>query len=169
MSAESLAQLKLTAEKMIQEQASVKTDLQITYSKLEKSEQDVRSLETRLQGTKNENFVLVLKQQEALKLWESLESKFSSTKTFCNQLMETLQQLAQQVHEGKQAQSFLFGFRKDYCGCRSHCNLSTGEQGKQILEEKLAERSRFHQELKLQVDDLLLKKQNSERIAANCK
>ncbi|MCO5586102.1 hypothetical protein L7F22_040041 [Adiantum nelumboides] len=138
---ESLAQLKLTAEKMIQEQASVKTDLQVTYSKLEKSEQDVLSLETRLQDTKNENFVLILKQQEALKLWESLESKFSSTKTFCNQLMETLQQLAQQVHEG--------------------------EQGKQILEEKLAERSRFHQEFKLQVDDLLLKKQNSERIAAN--
>ncbi|KAI5071654.1 hypothetical protein GOP47_0013905 [Adiantum capillus-veneris] len=138
---ESLSQLKLTAEKMIQEQASVKTDLQVTYTKLEKSEQEVRSLEMRLQDTKNDNFVLRLKQQEALKLWESLESKFSSTRTFCNQLMETLQQLSLQVHEA--------------------------EQGKQVLEEKLAERSRFHQEIKLQVDDLLLKKQNSERIAAN--
>lgn len=108
---------------MIQEQASVKTDLQITvrklvckscnsykqpvskssywqYSKLEKSEQEVRSLETRLQDTKNENAILRVKQQEALKLWEGLESKFSSTRTFCNQLMETLQQLALQVHEG---------------------------------------------------------------------
>ncbi|KAH7440409.1 hypothetical protein KP509_04G105600 [Ceratopteris richardii] len=140
---EGLTQLKLTAEKMLQEQASVKTDLQVTYSKLEKSEQEVQLLETRLQEIKDENGMLRVKQLEAVKLWEGLESKFTSTKTFCNQLMETLQHLALQVQEV--------------------------ERGKQVLEEKLVERSRFYQEIKLQVEDLSAKKRNTEKIADNWK
>ena len=72
----------------------------LQYSKLDKSEREVRLLESALQETKNENSVLRIKQEEAMKLWDGLEYKFSSSKTYCDQLMDTLQQVAHQGGEG---------------------------------------------------------------------
>ena len=43
------------------------------------------------------------------------------------------------------------------------------EQGKQILEEKLAERLKFYQDIRIQIDELSAKKDNAERITADCK
>ena len=43
------------------------------------------------------------------------------------------------------------------------------EQAKQILEEKLAERLKFHQDIRIQMDELSAKKDNAERITADCK
>lgn len=61
----------------------------------------IRALEEKLQNAFNENAKLKVKQKEDEKLWKGLESKFSSTKTLCDQLTETLQHLACQVQDGR--------------------------------------------------------------------
>lgn len=61
----------------------------------------IRALEEKLQNAFNENAKLKVKQKEDEKMWKGLESKFSSTKTLCDQLTETLQLLAGQVQDGK--------------------------------------------------------------------
>jgi len=61
----------------------------------------VYALEEKLQNAFNENAKLRVRQKEDEKLWRGLESKFSSTKTLCDQLTETLQHLASQVQDGK--------------------------------------------------------------------
>lgn len=61
----------------------------------------VYALEEKLQNAFNENAKLRVRQKEDDKLWRGLESKFSSTKTLCDQLTETLQHLASQVQDGK--------------------------------------------------------------------
>ena len=58
------------------------------------------ALEEKLQNAFNENAKLRVMQKEDEKLWRGMESKFSSTKTLCDQLTETLQHLASQVQEG---------------------------------------------------------------------
>lgn len=73
----------------------------IQYSKLKKLTEDIGVLEEKLQNAYNENAKLKVKQKEDEKLWNGLDSKFSSTKTLCDQLTETLQHLAGQVQEGK--------------------------------------------------------------------
>jgi hypothetical protein len=70
-------------------------------TKLKKSMEHVRALELKLQNAFNENAKLKVKQKEDEKLWKGLESKFSSTKTLCDQLTETLQHLAGQVQDGR--------------------------------------------------------------------
>ncbi|KAJ8541386.1 hypothetical protein K7X08_002202 [Anisodus acutangulus] len=97
----SFANLKLTAEKLVKEQASAKTDLQLASSKLKKLTEDVRMLEEKLQNAYNENAKLKVKQKEDEKLWKGLESKFSSTKTLCDQLTETLQHLTGVVQDAE--------------------------------------------------------------------
>ncbi|KAK4352406.1 hypothetical protein RND71_027924 [Anisodus tanguticus] len=97
----SFANLKLTAEKLVKEQASAKTDLQLASSKLKKLTEDVRMLEEKLQNAYNENAKLKVKQKEDQKLWKGLESKFSSTKTMCDQLTETLQHLTGVVQDAE--------------------------------------------------------------------
>lgn len=62
--------------------------------------EDVRMLEEKLQNAYNANAKLKVKQKEDEKLWKGLESKFSSTKTLCDQLTETLQHLAGVVQDG---------------------------------------------------------------------
>ena len=57
-------------------------------------------LEAKLQQAVNENVKLKVKQTEDSKLWQGLDSKVSSTKTLCDQLTETLQQLASQAERG---------------------------------------------------------------------
>ncbi|XP_074263018.1 synaptonemal complex protein 1-like [Silene latifolia] len=97
----SFANLKLTAEKLVKEQASVRTDLDLANSKLKKSLEQIHVLEEKLQIAFNENAKLKVKQKEDEKLWQGLESKFSSTKTLCDQLTETLQFLACQVQDAE--------------------------------------------------------------------
>lgn len=60
----------------------------------------ILALEEKLQNAFNENAKLRVMQKEDEKLWRGMESKFSSTKTLCDQLTETLQHLASQVQEG---------------------------------------------------------------------
>ncbi|XP_072989861.1 synaptonemal complex protein ZEP1-like isoform X2 [Typha latifolia] len=93
----SFANLKLTAEKLVKEQASVKTDLEMTHTKLKRATELIHVLESKLQQAVNENAKLKVKQTEDSKLWQGLDSKLSSTKTMCDQLTETLQQLAGQT------------------------------------------------------------------------
>ncbi|KAL0360188.1 UNVERIFIED_CONTAM: Synaptonemal complex protein 1 [Sesamum radiatum] len=93
----SFANLTLTAEKLLKEQVSARNDLELANSKLKKMTEQIHVLEEKLQNAFNENAKLKVKQKEDEKKWEGLESKFSSTKTLCDQLTETLQQLNVQV------------------------------------------------------------------------
>lgn len=70
----------------------------IQNSKIKKLSDHIHVLEEKLQHAYNENAKLKVKHE---KLWRGLESKFSSTKAICDQLTETLQTLADQVHNGK--------------------------------------------------------------------
>ncbi|XP_015885402.2 synaptonemal complex protein 1 [Ziziphus jujuba] len=109
ISSGSFTNLKLTAEKLVKEQASVKTDLEMANNKLKKSLEHIRALEEKLQNAFNENAKLKVKQKEDDKLWNGLESKFSSTKTLCDQLTETLQHLSSQVHDAEKDKEFFEG------------------------------------------------------------
>lgn len=102
----SFANLKLTAEKLVKEQASVKTDLEMANSKLKKSMDYIHVLEVKLQNALNENAKLKVKQKEDEKLWKGLESKFSSTKALCDQLTDTLHHLAGQVQDAEKNNEF---------------------------------------------------------------
>ncbi|KAF3519165.1 hypothetical protein DY000_02064218 [Brassica cretica] len=70
-------------------------------SKLRKSMDHIVALEEKLQNAFNENAKLRVMQKEDEKLWRGMESKFSSTKSLCDQLTETLQHLASQVQEAE--------------------------------------------------------------------
>uniref|UniRef100_A0A7N1A1F1 Synaptonemal complex protein 1 n=1 Tax=Kalanchoe fedtschenkoi TaxID=63787 RepID=A0A7N1A1F1_KALFE len=131
ISSRSFANLKLTAEKLVKEQATVKTDLEIASSKLKKSMEHIHLLEDKLQVAFNENAKLKVKLKEDEKLWESLESKLTSTKTYCDQLMQTLQQLASQVQDA--------------------------EKDKETFQEKLTVNTSAVDELKCQMNSLTLK------------
>ncbi|KAM0913494.1 hypothetical protein ACQ4PT_012129 [Festuca glaucescens] len=102
----SFANLKMTAEKLVKEQASVKTDLEMTHTKLKKATEQINMLEAKLQQAVNENVKLKVKQTEDSKLWQGLDSKVSSTKTLCDQLTETLQQLASQAERAEEDKKF---------------------------------------------------------------
>ncbi|KAK8646852.1 hypothetical protein V6N13_120622 [Hibiscus sabdariffa] len=102
----SFANLKLTAEKLVKEQASVKTDLELANCKLKKSMEHIHALEEKLQNAFNENAKLKVKQKEDEKLWKGLETKFSSTKTLYDQLTETLHHLANQVQNAEKDKEF---------------------------------------------------------------
>ncbi|KAK7385308.1 hypothetical protein VNO78_31024 [Psophocarpus tetragonolobus] len=136
VSSGSFANLKLTAEKLVKEQASVKTDLENANAKLKKSQECVHALEEKLQNSLNENAKLKVKQKEDEKLWKGLESKFSSTKTLCDQLTETLQQLAGLVQDA--------------------------EKDKETLENKLSASSETLDSLNKQMDGLSLKLDSAE-------
>ncbi|KAK7275766.1 hypothetical protein RIF29_16888 [Crotalaria pallida] len=136
ISSGSFANLKLTAEKLVKEQASVKTDLEIANVKLKKSSEHIHALEEKLQNAFNENAKLKVKQKEDEKLWKGLESKFSSTKTLCDQLTETLQQLASVVQNA--------------------------EKDKEVLEKKLSASSEALDSLNKQMGDLSLKVDSAE-------
>jgi hypothetical protein len=93
----------------------------VKNNKLKKLVEHIRSLEEKLQNAFNDNAKLKVKQKEDEKLWKGLESKFSSTKTLCDQLTETLQQLASLVQDGTKIQSlcdsvcFFFDFSFVIC------------------------------------------------------
>ncbi|KAJ0087205.1 hypothetical protein Patl1_08520 [Pistacia atlantica] len=134
----SFSNLKLTAEKLVKEQASVKTDLEMANSKLKKSLERIHELEEKLQNAFNENAKLKVKQKEDEKLWKGLESKFSSTKTLCDQLTETLQHLAGQVQNA--------------------------EKDEECFEEKLSASTKAIDNLKQQMDGLSLKLGSAEEL-----
>ncbi|KAE8715417.1 Synaptonemal complex protein 1 [Hibiscus syriacus] len=137
----SFANLKLTAEKLVKEQASVKTDLEMKNCKLMKSMDHIRILEEKLQNAFNENAKLKVKQKEDEKLWKGLESKFSSTKTLYDQLTETLHHLAIQVQNA--------------------------EKDKEFFEVKVAEGSKAIDSLNEHVDGLSLKLSFAEETTRN--
>ncbi|KAK1555616.1 hypothetical protein Q3G72_029027 [Acer saccharum] len=141
ISSGSFTSIKLTAEKLVKEQASVKTDLEMTKSKLKKSTEDICVLEEKLQNAFNENSKLKVKQKEDEKLWKGLESKFSSTKTLCDQLTDTLQHLAGQVQDA--------------------------EKDKEAFEDKLSTSTKAIDCLKQQMDGLSLKLGSAEETIRN--
>ncbi|KAJ0714297.1 hypothetical protein HanPI659440_Chr13g0487951 [Helianthus annuus] len=102
----SFANLKLAAEKLVKEQASSKTDLDLANSKIKKLSDHIHVLEEKLQHAYNENAKLKVTHREDEKLWRGLESKFSSTKAICDQLTETLQTLADQVQNAEKDKVF---------------------------------------------------------------
>ncbi|KAJ0476861.1 hypothetical protein HanRHA438_Chr13g0598331 [Helianthus annuus] len=102
----SFANLKLAAEKLVKEQASSKTDLDLANSKIKKLSDHIHVLEEKLQHAYNENAKLKVTHREDEKLWRGLESKFSSTKAICDQLTETLQTLADQVKNAEKDKVF---------------------------------------------------------------
>ncbi|CAA6665039.1 unnamed protein product [Spirodela intermedia] len=122
------ANLKLTAEKLVKEQASVKTDLEMANSKLKKSTEQIQLLEVKLREAINENAKLKVKHKEDGKLWNGLDSKLSSTKMLCDQLTETLQRLA--------------GVTQD------------AEKDKKFFEEKLSNSSKAFDDLSCQLNNL---------------
>ncbi|KAM7259005.1 hypothetical protein ACFE04_014746 [Oxalis oulophora] len=138
ISSGSFASLKLTAEKLVKEQASVKTDLEMANTKLKKSVEHIRALEEKLQDAMNDNAQLKVKQKEDERLWKGLESKFSSTKTLCDQLTETLQHLAGQVQDA--------------------------EKDKELFEDKLSASSDAFDSLNDQMNDLSLKLSSTEKV-----
>ncbi|CAL9215907.1 unnamed protein product [Arabidopsis halleri] len=106
VSSGSFSNLKLTAEKLVKDQAAMRTDLKLANCKLKKSMEHVYALEEKLQNAFNENAKLRVRQKEDEKLWRGLESKFSSTKTLCDQLTETLQHFASQVQDAEKDKGF---------------------------------------------------------------
>lgn len=68
---------------------------------MRRATEQINLLEGKLQQAVNENAKLKVKQTEDSKLWQGLDSKLSSTKTLCDQLTETLQQLPSQTEQGK--------------------------------------------------------------------
>ncbi|KAJ0714287.1 hypothetical protein HanPI659440_Chr13g0487811 [Helianthus annuus] len=93
-------------EKLVKEQASSKTDLDLANSKIKKLSDHIHVLEEKLQHAYNENAKLKVTHREDEKLWRGLESKFSSTKAICDQLTETLQTLADQVQNAEKDKVF---------------------------------------------------------------
>ncbi|MCL7040848.1 hypothetical protein MKW94_013973 [Papaver nudicaule] len=136
------ANLKLTAEKLVKEQASVKTDLELTNTKLKRAVDHIHLLEEKLQNAVNENAKLQVKQKEEAKLWKGLESKFSSTKAFCDQLTETLQHLAGQVREA--------------------------ENDKKVFEDKFVASSEAFDNLHLQMAGLTLRMDSTKENMGKC-
>ncbi|XVF36717.1 hypothetical protein REPUB_Repub19eG0082100 [Reevesia pubescens] len=170
----SFANLKLTAEKLVKEQASVKTDLEMANSKLKKSVEHIRVLEEKLQNAFNENAKLKVKQKEDEKFWKGLESKFSSTKTLCDQLTETLHHLASQVQNAEKDKEFFEGklshSSKDIDSLNEHMDglslkLSSAEEtirnrGKEIEELKFEkdENDRFYKDEQRKTANLIEEK-----------
>ncbi|ERN14620.1 synaptonemal complex protein ZEP1 isoform X1 [Amborella trichopoda] len=132
----SFANLKLTAEKLVHDQACAKTDLEFANSKLKKFAEQIHALEAKLQDASNENAKLKVKQKEDSKLWNGLDSKLSSTKTLCDQLTETLQHLAGLVRGA--------------------------EEDKKFFEDKLLENSKAFDGLHFQLKDFSLKLDSAE-------
>ncbi|CAD6221015.1 unnamed protein product [Miscanthus lutarioriparius] len=95
-----------TGEKPVDEQASVNTDLEMAHVKLRRATEQINLLEGKLQQAVNENAKLKVKQTEDSKLWQGLDWKLSSTKTLCDQLTETLQQLASQTEKAEEDKKF---------------------------------------------------------------
>ncbi|KAF5740229.1 Myosin heavy chain-related protein [Tripterygium wilfordii] len=156
ISSGSFANLKLTAEKLVKEQATVKTDLEIACSKLKKSTEHINLLEEKLQNAFNENAKLKVKQKEDEKVWKGLESKFSSTKTLCDQLTETLQQLARQVQDAEKDKGFFEGKLSESSVAVDSLSLQMNNLSLKLgsAEETIRTRDRELQEVKTEKEEI---------------
>ncbi|PKA53217.1 Synaptonemal complex protein 2 [Apostasia shenzhenica] len=132
----SFTNLKLAAEKLVKEQASVKTDLELSHAKLRKATEQIHVLEAKLQEAVNENAKLRVKQAEDTKLWKALDIKFSSTKELCDQLCDTVHHLA--------------------------CQTRAAEDDKKLIEAKIFESTKAFDNFNLQLNELSIKLQNAE-------
>ncbi|KAL0724340.1 hypothetical protein Bca4012_038939 [Brassica carinata] len=112
VSSGNFSNLKFTAENLLKEQVSMESDLElapriVSLSLIHVVKRDhILALEEKLQNAFNDNAKLRVMQKEDEKLWRGMESKFSSTKTLCDQLTETLQHLASQVQEAEKDKEF---------------------------------------------------------------
>ncbi|KAI9399456.1 hypothetical protein POPTR_002G096400v4 [Populus trichocarpa] len=151
----SFANLKITAEKLVKEQASVKTDLGMANTKLKKSMEHIHVLEDKLQNAFNENAKLKVKQKEDEKLWKGLESKFSSTKTLCDQLTETLQHLAGQVQDAEKDKEFFEGKLSASSNGIDYLNQQLNDLSVKLgsAEETIRTRERELQELEINKEE----------------
>ena len=70
------------------------------HAKLKRATEHMQTIETKFRHAINANAKLKAKQTDNAKLWLGLDSKLSSTNTMCDQLMETLKQLASQTQQG---------------------------------------------------------------------
>ncbi|OMO94323.1 hypothetical protein COLO4_16402 [Corchorus olitorius] len=134
----------------------------------------IRVLEEKLQFAFNENAKLKVKQKEDEKLWKGLESKFSSTKTLCDQLTDTLQHLASQVQDAEKDKELIEGKlsenSKAIDSLNEHMNglslkLSSAEEtirkrGKEIEELKFEkeENNRFYRDEQCKTANLIEEK-----------
>uniref|UniRef100_A0A803NMB9 Synaptonemal complex protein 1 n=1 Tax=Cannabis sativa TaxID=3483 RepID=A0A803NMB9_CANSA len=156
ISSGSFTNLKITAEKLVKEQASVKTDLDMANNKLKKSMEHIRALEEKLQNAFNENAKLKVKQKEDEKLWNGLESKFSSTKALCDQLSETLKQLASQVHDAEKDKELFEGKLSANANVLDDLNqLMNGLSLKlDTAEETIKKREKEFEDLKIEKEEM---------------
>ena len=109
----------------------------------------------------NENAKLKVKQNEDSKLWQGLDSKISSTKTLCDQLTETLQQLASQTEQGNVHGEIYFAhllFWSDWWN-----NTLTAEEDKKFFEEMLGKNSKALDEFNCLLHDLSTKLECAEQ------
>ncbi|KAF7009442.1 hypothetical protein CFC21_023977 [Triticum aestivum] len=170
------ANLKITAEKLVKEQASVKSDLEMAHTKLRRAIEQINMLEAKLQQAVNENMKLKVKQTEDSKLWQGLDSKVSSTKMLCDQLTETLQQLASQAERAEEDKKFFEGMlgknskALDELNCLLHdssAKLECAEQsimsGKQEILRIKQEKEEMDQSYKEQLyaNDTTIKEKDS--------
>ncbi|KAL4029558.1 hypothetical protein IC575_007777 [Cucumis melo] len=151
----SFVNLKIAAEKLMKEQASLKTDLEMANGKLRKSLEHTRALEDKLQNALNENAKLQVKHKEDEKLWEGLESKFSSAKSLCDQLNETLQRLASQVQDAEKDKEVLEAKLSASCTAIDGLNQKMQELSIKVesAEETIRNREKELAELKIEKED----------------
>ena len=141
-------------------------------SKLKKLTEHIHVLEEKLQNAFNENAKLRVKQKEDEKLWKGLESKFTSTKTLCDQLTETLQYLAGQVHDGR---LYLVYFSRTthfldiFHSCKYSISTSTAEKDKEFFNDKMSTSASALDNLHDQMKTLSLRLESSEETVRNCK
>ena len=136
-------------------------------AKLKKSVEHVLALEEKLQNAFNENAKLKVQQQENEKLWKGLGSKFTSTKTLCDQLTETLQQLSSLVQAGRIfpfhiCLIYLFFTLLNFIDL--YFLADSAEKDKETLENKLSASSNALDSLNKQMDDLSLKLGSAEEM-----
>ncbi|XP_023632721.1 synaptonemal complex protein 1 isoform X2 [Capsella rubella] len=148
----SFSNLKLTAEKLVKDQAAMRTDLELANCKLKKSMEHVYALEDKLQNAFNENAKLRVRQKEDEKLWRGLESKFSSTKALCDQLTETLQHLASQVQDAEKDKSFFESKFNTSSEAIDSLNQQMGDMSLTLnaAKENITSRDKELEELKLE-------------------
>ncbi|CAN6332046.1 unnamed protein product [Urochloa humidicola] len=97
----SFANLKITAEKLTCENDVAKANVAVTRIKLRRVAHEMKLIEGKVEQAMSENAKLKVKKNEDLKLWQGLDSKISSTEILCDQLSETLQQLASQTEQAE--------------------------------------------------------------------
>eukprot|EP00850_Spirogloea_muscicola_P002446 SM000009S23575 [mRNA] locus=s9:791137:793557:+ [translate_table: standard] len=153
---ESFSHLKLTAEKMMQEQACARSDLQLLQTKLQKAEEQIQQLEAKLQHTSGENAKLKAKQNEDLKLWQGLEAKYLPTKSMCDQLMDSVNQLEQQVRDAESCKAQLEGKLAERYVFYDTVKTSITElsDANRSLKEEIDQVHRYDEELKNDIEKL---------------